>query len=198
MENSRSVRLLWIHLTDILTNLRPNRYESSVSNNMWQFSSNPRVPITEVEAFCGSILNPKGSQTRRERDSSIKLKDEMDNVMSHMVKLISDRSGAATNADDALSVMSDDEEIGERKAMNAIELSWACMVVGNDKTLDKNHRQDEPKLEGFRVVAACCLVKELNDLLTRKNWGRMLKTSGGYVGVSSGHRNRQHGPLPIR
>ncbi|PON25180.1 hypothetical protein TGAM01_v205866 [Trichoderma gamsii] len=173
-------------------------YESSISNNMWQFSSNPRVPITEVEAFCGSILNPKGSQTRRERDSSIKLKDEMDNVMSHMVKLISDRSGVATNADDAVSVMSDDDEIGERKAMNAIELSWACMIVGNDKTHDKNHRQDEPKLESFRVVAACCLVKELNDLLTRKNWGRMLKTSGGFAGVSSGHRNRQHGPLPIR
>lgn len=197
MENSRSVRLLWAHLTGKVADLRTNRYESSVSNNMWQFSSNPRVPITEVEAFCGSILNPKGSQTRRERDSSIKLKDEMDNVMSHMVKLISDRSGGATN-DDTLSVMSDDDEIGERKAMNAIELSWACMVVGIDKSHDKNYRQDEPKLESFRVVAACCLVKELNDLLTRKNWGRMLKTSGGFVGVSSGQRNRQHGPLPIR
>lgn len=164
---------------------------------MWQFSSNPRVPITEVEAFCGSILNPKGSQTRRERDSSIKLKDEMDNVMSHMVKLISDRSGGATNAEDNLSVMSGDNEMGERKAMNAIELSWACMIVGNDKSQGKNYRQDELKLESFRVVAACCLVKELNDLLTRKNWGRLLKTTGGFVGVS-GQRNRQHGPLPIR
>lgn len=165
---------------------------------MWQFSSNPRVPITEVEAFCGSILNPKGSQTRRQRDSSIKLKDEMDSVMSHIVKLIGDRSGSTTNADDALSTMSDDDEIGERKSMNAIELSWACMTVGNDKSADKTNRLDEPKLESFRVVAACCLVKELNDLLTRKNWGRMLKKSGGYVGVSSGYHNRQHGPLPIR
>lgn len=179
-------------------NLCTNRYESSISNNMWQFSSNPRVPITEVEAFCGSILNPKGSQTRRERDSSIKLKDEMDSVMSHMVKLISDRSGGAANMDDTSSVMSGDNEIGERKAMNAIELSWACMVVGSDKSQDKNYRQDEPTLESFRVVAACCLVKELNDLLTRKSWGRMFKTSGGFVGVSSGQRNRQHGPLPIR
>lgn len=178
--------------------MRANRYESSVSNNMWQFSSNPRVPITEVEAFCGSILNPKGSQTRRERDSSIKLKDEMDNVMSHMVKLIGDRSGGATNFDDALSVVSEDDEIGERKAMNAIELSWACMIVGSDKPQGKSYHQDEPKLESFRVVAACCLVKELNELLTRKNWGRMLKRSGGFVGVSSGYHNRQHGPLPIR
>lgn len=165
---------------------------------MWQFSSNPRVPITEVEAFCGSILNPKGSQTRRQRDSSIKLKDEMDSVMSHIVKLIGDRSGSTTNADDSLSTMSDDDEIGERKSMNAIELSWACMTVGNDKSVEKSNRLDEPKLESFRVVAACCLVKELNDLLTRKSWGRMLKKSGGYVGVSSGYHNRQHGPLPIR
>ncbi|KAL9480911.1 hypothetical protein ACSS6W_005697 [Trichoderma asperelloides] len=173
-------------------------YESAVSNNMWQFSSNPRVPITEVEAFCGSILNPKGSQTRRQRDSSIKLKDEMDSVMSHIVKLIGDRSGSTTNADDSLSTMSDDDEIGERKSMNAIELSWACMTVGNDKSVEKSNRLDEPKLESFRVVAACCLVKELNDLLTRKSWGRMLKKSGGYVGVSSGYHNRRHGPLPIR
>jgi hypothetical protein len=165
---------------------------------MWQFSNNPRVPITEVEAFCGSILNPKGSQTRRERDSSIKLKDEMDKVMSHMVKLISDRSGGATNVDDNSSVMSGEDEMGERKAMNAIELSWACMIVGNDKTCSKTYRQDEPSLESFRVVAACCLVKELDELMTRKNWGRMLRTSGGFVGVSSGQRNRQHGPLPIR
>ncbi|KAL6901256.1 RNA dependent RNA polymerase domain-containing protein [Trichoderma evansii] len=173
-------------------------YESAVSNNMWQFSSNPRVPVTEVEAFCGSILNPKGSQTRRQRDSSIKLKDEMDGVMSHVVKLIGDRSGGVTNFDDVLSTMNDDDEIGERKAMNAIELSWACMVVGNDKSWDKSYRRDEPKLESFRVVAACCLVKELNDLLTRKNWGRVLRRSGGFVGVSQGYPNRQHGSLPMR
>lgn len=165
---------------------------------MWQFSTNPRVPITEVEAFCGSILNPKGSQTRRQRDSSIKLKDEMDGVMSHMVKLIGDRSGGATNVDGALSGISDEGEFGERKAMNAIELSWACMVVGNDKSWDKTHRGDGPKLESFRVVAACCLVKELNDLLTRKNWGRVLKRTGGPVGVSQGYNNQHHGLLPMR
>lgn len=165
---------------------------------MWQFSSNPRVPITEVEAFCGSILNPKGSQTRRQRDSSIKLKDEMDSVMNHVVKLISDRSGGATNVDDGLSVASDDDEHGERKAMDAIELSWACMIVGNDKSWNKKYHRDEPKLESFRVVAACCLIKELNDLLTRKNWVRVLKKSGGFVGVSSRYHNRQYGPLPMR
>ncbi|UKZ81885.1 hypothetical protein TrVFT333_009661 [Trichoderma virens FT-333] len=62
-------------------------YQTQVSNSMWQFSDSPRVPIREVEAFCGSILNPKGSQTRRQRDSSIKLKEEMDRIMNFLRSL---------------------------------------------------------------------------------------------------------------
>jgi hypothetical protein len=163
---------------------------------MWQFSTNPRVPITEVEAFCGSILNAKGSQTRRQRDSSIKLKDEMDNVMNFIVKQIRDRSGGVTSdGDDASSVVTEDDELSERKGMNAIELCWACMIVGGDKTWAdaQRYRGNEQKLESFRVVAASCLVKELNELLTRKRLGRV----GGYVGVRSWNY-RQHGPLPMR
>ncbi|KAL7794192.1 RdRP domain-containing protein [Trichoderma ceciliae] len=171
-------------------------YESAVSNNMWQFSDNPRVPITEVEAFCGSILNPKGSQTRRQRDSSVKLKDEMDSVMNLMVKLIRDRSGgAANNTDDASSVVTEDEGQSERERMNAVELCWACVVVGSENNADKgqSYHGNEQPLESFRVVAASCLVKELNELLTRKRIGRM----GGYAGVRPGNP-RQHGALPVR
>jgi hypothetical protein len=47
-------------------------------DTMWQFSENPRRPLTEVEAFCGTVLNKTGSQTRRQREASIKLKEEVD------------------------------------------------------------------------------------------------------------------------
>lgn len=165
---------------------------------MWQFSDNPRTPITEVEAFCGSILNPKGSQTRRQRDSSIKLKEEMDSVMSLIVKLIRDRGGGATNHnDDASSVVTDDGQ-SERERMSAVEMCWACMVVGGLKNSNRSQSNlvNEKPLESFRVVAASCLVKELSELVQRKQlaWAA---AAGGFVGVQTGYQ-RQHGPLPIR
>ncbi|KAL7931687.1 RdRP domain-containing protein [Trichoderma chlorosporum] len=172
-------------------------YELDVSNSMWQFSDNPRTHIQEVEAFCGSILNPRGSQTRRQRDSSIKLKEEMDRVMSFIVKLIRDRSGGGSaDADDAASVATEDDGQSERERMNAVELCWACVVVGSEQHSGDGKGQGyhggEKPLESFRVVAASCLVKELNELLARKRLGKM----GGYVGVRSGPR--YHGALPMR
>ncbi|QYT03795.1 RNA-dependent RNA polymerase [Trichoderma simmonsii] len=169
-------------------------YQTQVSNSMWQFSTSPRAPISEVEAFCGSILNPKGSQTRRQRDSSIKLKEEMDRTMNFFAKLIRDRSGGATGiADDAASVATDDDGQSERERMNAVELCWACVVVGSEKDVQADgHHESEKPLQSFRVVAASCLVKELNELLTRKRLGRV----GGYLGVRSGPR--YIGALPMR
>ncbi|RFU80163.1 RNA-dependent RNA polymerase [Trichoderma arundinaceum] len=171
-------------------------YESAVANNMWQFSDNPRAPISEVEAFCGSIMNRKGSQTRRQRDSSIKLKEEMDGLMNFIVKLIRDRSGGATGyANDASSVVTEEEGNTERERINALELSWACVIVGCGKSRKQKRRYygGEKPLESFRVVAASCLVKDLDQLLTRKRIGR----AGGYVGVN-GRRYRQHKTLPLR
>ncbi|KAL6864502.1 RdRP domain-containing protein [Trichoderma novae-zelandiae] len=168
-------------------------YEGDVTNNMYQFSDSPRAPIKEVEAFCGSILNPRGSQTRRQRDSSIKLKEEMDRVMSFFVKQMRDRGGGAIGTtDDAASTATDEDRKSERERMNTVELCWACVIVGSMPVNGQSYMGDQKPLESFRVVAASCLVKELNELLTRKRLGRM----GGYVGVRSGPHF--YGTLPIR
>ncbi|KAL7943797.1 RdRP domain-containing protein [Trichoderma barbatum] len=168
-------------------------YEADVANSMWHFSDNPRAPIKEVEAFCGSILNPRGSQTRRQRDSSIGLKEEMDRTMNFIVKLIRDRSGgASSNADDAASVATDDDGHSERERMIAVELCWACVMVGSAQDRNLSYHGNEKPLESFRVVAASCLVKELNELLMQ----RRLSRTGGFVGVRSGAQ--YHGALPMR
>ncbi|KAH0496216.1 hypothetical protein TgHK011_003588 [Trichoderma gracile] len=168
-------------------------YEGDVTNNMYQFSDSPRHPIKEVEAFCGSILNPRGSQTKRQRESSIKLKEEMDRVMSFFVKQMRDRGGDANGVtDDVASMATEEGGRSEREMMNAVELCWACVVAGSAAILDRSHTGDQKPLESFRVVAASCLVKELNELLTRKRLGRI----GGFVGVRSGPQF--HGALPLR
>ncbi|KAL7810798.1 RNA dependent RNA polymerase domain-containing protein [Trichoderma aethiopicum] len=168
-------------------------YEGDVINNMYQFSDSPRAPIKEVEAFCGSILNPRGSQTRRQRESSIKLKEEMDRVMSFFVKQMRERGGGANGIpDDVVSTATEDAGRSEREMMHAVELCWACVLVGNEALHGRSYTGDQKPLESFRVVAAGCLVKELNELLTRKRLGR----TGGYVGVRSGPQF--HGALPLR
>ena len=70
---------------------------------MWHFSETPRSGLSEVEVFCGFVLNKRGSQTRRQRDSSMKLKEEIDRIMAWIMKLIQDR-GMGDEGDAATSV----------------------------------------------------------------------------------------------
>ncbi|XEU99115.1 hypothetical protein FSHL1_004402 [Fusarium sambucinum] len=174
-------------------------YESAMIDKMWHFSENPRVPLTEVEVFCGFILNKRGAQTRRQGDASIKLKEEIDRTMAWIVKQIRDRSvgdGAET-----LSTVTEADAAKSRWREDAIELCWACVAVScikKENAPDVYHGNGE--LESFRIVAASCLVKELNNL------ARKMETvaGGGFVGVGRGGRSGRGGrggknmTLPIR
>ncbi|GKU00726.1 rna-dependent rna polymerase 1 [Fusarium langsethiae] len=177
-------------------------YESTIMDKMWHFSENPRVPLTEVEVFCGFILNKRGAQTRRQGDASMKLKEEIDRTMTWIVKQIRDRrvgDGAET-----LTTMTEADEATSRWGEDVVELCWACVAVScikKENAPDVYHANGE--LESFRIVAASCLVKELNSLT------RTMKTAagGGFVGVGRGGRSGRGGrggrggknlTLPIR
>jgi hypothetical protein len=152
-------------------------YESAIEDMMWQFSDNPRKCITEVEVFCGSIFNKRGSQTRRQRDSSIKLREEIDRVMDWIVKLM--RESNALEGEDG-----EDEGSIEHGDMAALELCLACLVVGCVKEPKQEVAyQGNSQLNSFKLVAAGCVVKELTD------HGLLSPTyseAGGYVGVTGG------------
>ncbi|KAL5000778.1 RNA dependent RNA polymerase-domain-containing protein [Aspergillus recurvatus] len=57
-------------------------YEDALSTAMANFSEHPIYPITELEVFIGQILNNSGVQTHRQRERSIKLKDEFERIAS--------------------------------------------------------------------------------------------------------------------
>ncbi|KAL6232980.1 hypothetical protein BDW75DRAFT_246854 [Aspergillus navahoensis] len=57
-------------------------YEDALSTAMANFSEHPIYPITELEVFIGQILNNGGVQTHRQRERSIKLKDEFERIAS--------------------------------------------------------------------------------------------------------------------
>ena len=136
---------------------------------MWQFSDNPRRPLTEVEVFCGSVLNKRGSQTRRQRDSSMKMKEEVDRLMTWITKLIRHQEilnpkGAGEDGDGGL------------KPNQALALSMACFVVSLRKSKEGEH------LESFKVVAACCAMQEMHLAQKRADTDGASAYSGGLGG----------------
>ncbi|KAF5024311.1 hypothetical protein F66182_3588 [Fusarium sp. NRRL 66182] len=172
-------------------------YESTITDKMWHFSENPRKALTEVEVFCGFILNKRGAQTRRQGDSSIKLKEDMDRIMTWIVKQIRDR-GVGESAE-TLSTATEASATPSRWREEVVELCWACVAVACMK------KENAPllyrgtgELESFRIVAACCLLKELNNLARKMD---LVNSGGGFVGVGRGRRGARGGrnmTLPLR
>ncbi|KAM5343104.1 hypothetical protein ACJ41O_014070 [Fusarium nematophilum] len=170
-----------------------NLYDSTITDNMWRFSENPRKSLSEVEVFCGFILNKRGGQTRRERDSSIKLKEEIDRIMTWIVKLIRDRG--AGNDTETMSTMTDTSAAPNRWREDVVELCWACVCIACITDVGPSfvyHGTGE--LQSFRVVAACCLLKELNNLARKMD----ASSGGGFIGVGRGRRGGRHMTLPRR
>ncbi|KAF1921282.1 RNA dependent RNA polymerase-domain-containing protein [Ampelomyces quisqualis] len=128
-------------------------YEDAISNAALEYSEHASKEITELEVFTGTIFNSSGVQTPRQRDGSVRLKDEFDRILSWTASMI--RKGSHPSA--ALS-----EDI--------LALSIACLDVGIASTqratrLSMGRRK--AGLESFRVVAACCAFRELDAAVTR-------------------------------
>lgn len=160
---------------------------------MWHFSDRPRTGISEVEVFCGSVLNKRGSQTRQQRDLSIGLKEEMDRVLTLMDKLIRKRGSvegldSGSNYDiDSYSVANLD---GSRDREEVIQLCWACLVVGceTDRSTAPEAYRGDGDLRSFRVVAAACLLKEMGIMRAQVS---AAMAGGGYLGVTAGRQAQQ-------
>jgi hypothetical protein len=144
---------------------------------MWQFLDNPRTPISEVEAFCGFVLNNRGSQTRRQLDSSIKLREEMGRVSTSIVNEIRERGESASQED-------------------VVELCLACAQVGCIKdTTGTVLPHGNGDMRSFRVLAACSLIREVNALMRRAEDDH---SGGGFVRVSGGGQQQRHMTLALR
>ncbi|KAK1596563.1 RNA-dependent RNA polymerase [Colletotrichum navitas] len=180
-------------------------FEDTVSGFMVQYSDNHMKQLTEVEVFCGSIFNKTGSQTRRQKDNSKKLKQDFDRLADHMTQQMRRKlrnvEGAGTAVNDGLDSTIDKEAPGSAAVddldrllapnREALEMSYACLKVG---LLDNSDVEYEhwAQLQSFKVIAASVLLRELTELANRVRYGRLVHangdetTSGGFVGVSSG------------
>ena len=125
------------------------------------FSDHATMRITELEVFTGTIFNKFGVQTRRQRDKSIALKDEFERIEHWTENMIRKRN-----------IEPSDETRHEGHGAgsdDALPLSVACLIVGCMKQQTqggKRPRQDDT-FQSFKVVAACCAMKELDAAKNR-------------------------------
>lgn len=160
-----------------------SRYEDAVYNLMLQWADHPSQPLAELEVFIGFIFNKTGRQTNRQRDRSMKLKDEYDRIATWIMKQL--RSSTLGEGDD----------LGSHK--KAVELCSAALYdgVGYDEggaKVDTRSRRTVSAVQSFKVVAAAALLHELNfvDKVVQAR-GR----GGGYVGVRGAGRGSTRGDV---
>jgi hypothetical protein len=110
---------------------------------MSSYSEHPSRPISELEAFIGNILSVTGTQSKKQRDLSVTMKEAFDRDAGFVVDCIIN-----------------DEE-GEY-AENALEKSMACLSVclGEGSAFVSAGRYSEV-LVSFGYLAAAVCLKEM-------------------------------------
>ncbi|KAF3407834.1 putative RNA-dependent RNA polymerase 2 [Talaromyces pinophilus] len=126
-------------------------YEEAVFSAMSNFSEHPVKPISELEVFIGCILNKTGVQTRRQRERSIRLKDEFDRITAFIMAQIRPHGNTIVPL------------TGYESEMDALELCLACVHIAGERSsfASERYRHDESvELGSFQIVAACALLAE--------------------------------------
>ncbi|KAF1842606.1 RdRP-domain-containing protein [Cucurbitaria berberidis CBS 394.84] len=137
-------------------------YEGAIATTTLDYSEHAAISITELEVFTGSIYNRSGVHTRRQRDKSLRLRDEFERIAKWAQGVMRKRDIAT-------------EEEGQNDEADtpdeALALSLACLHVGciNDtgKSSSDLVRRGGSPFYSFKVVAACCAVKELDAAIRR-------------------------------
>lgn len=141
----------------------PPSYEDAIYSATLDYSSHPTQSLTELEVFTGSIFNPSGVQTRRQRDRSLQLKDEFERIARWIENLIRRRTvkAAGENGGDAK---------GPEDPLEALVFSIACFEV-SQVSQKHGHRSRSGRAadeyQSFKIVSACCAIKELDETLKR-------------------------------
>lgn len=142
-------------------------YEDAISNATVDYSEHAAMGITELEVFTGNIFNKSGVQTRRQQDKSFRLKDEFDRIAKWAEAMM--RKREIMTLEDQ-----DEEQQGATDSPNeALILSLACLSVGCVK--DEGNSPSGPgrrsggDFHSFKVVAACCAIREFDLAIKRAN-----------------------------
>ncbi|KAI1129860.1 RdRP-domain-containing protein [Nemania abortiva] len=174
-------------------------YDDAIGTAAIEYSDHSSKSITELEVFTGTIFNKSGIQTRRQRDTSTRLKDAFDQITKWVEGLIRKHhikssggpfdEGAGDDPQDEY-----DEEITNPDTdSTALELSIACLHVGvaGGVRRSSNLRNAE-EIESFKVIAAHCALRELETAIKQKEIADGAASvgfvGGGFLVRSDGRR----------
>lgn len=107
---------------------------------MTDYSDNPLRPLSELEAFVGNILGKTGAQNRIQHDTSVKMKERVDENNRFIVNCILKE--------------------GAEHSTEALERSIACLAV----SLDQHTIKRKDQLLSFKYVAASVCLKQVEKL----------------------------------
>ena len=175
-----------------MTNTQPSpySYEDAVSECMYRWSDHPARPLTELEVFLGFILNKTGAQTHRQRDYSIKLKDEFERIATTITCQLRSASRGDPN--------------NPKSTIETLTLCLAAVHVGGEGEKQGDFRgqgreggryRETVGMQSFRVVAACAFMRELGTMSSTSvgvggGQSQSRIQSGGFVGTRSGGGGR--------
>ncbi|KAL2174451.1 RNA dependent RNA polymerase-domain-containing protein [Thermothelomyces heterothallicus CBS 202.75] len=140
-------------------------YEDAIHGVMVDLADQPHQPLTELEVFVGYIINKRGVQTPRQRDRSVKLKDEFEHIATWITHEMRNPPSVR----------------GYTSELDALELCLACLCIGCEKRSRDTRprpRSSARNLESFKVVAAATLIQELSALQKRRGIKEYLHDGG--------------------
>jgi len=123
-------------------------YEDCLLNIMKNYSEHPLRPMSELEAYIGNILGAQGSQSKRQRDLSIPMKEAFDRDVSYIVSCI---RGSRDDDGERL-----DEALGRSIACFSVSLGEVTRVT-------MGGRKNEA-LVSFRYIAAAVCLREMDKV----------------------------------
>ncbi|RFU28903.1 hypothetical protein B7463_g7411, partial [Scytalidium lignicola] len=133
----------WEHHVDEAKSIR-DEYESSLLNIIAEYSDHPRRPITELEVIVGNILGKTGVQTSRQRDLSLSMKGQFNELSTSIIQWI--RHGE------------------EEASMEAMERSIACLKVAMEPRSSRRGIRGlsyNQSLMSFKYLAAAVCLREV-------------------------------------
>ena len=138
----KTALIQWQHWYQFALDTRDS-YEENLVDTMFAYSPHAPYFISEVEVFSGSIIGRNGAQNKRQRETSVSMKDKHERDVEYTVRCI--RQG---------------EEEGEQD--QALERSIACLYVGCNVPAQ---RKRVGELVSFAWVAASVCLREVKKFL---------------------------------
>ncbi|KAI1656249.1 RdRP-domain-containing protein [Daldinia decipiens] len=174
--NGRYDELGYTHWETALDEARRIRdaYDDAVWTATMEYSDNFTKGLSELEVFTGYIFNKTGAQTRRQRDKSVRLKDDYDAIARWVESMIRKKKVDPRDSDDDDDCNDSDADSTDyytdsrHHDSTPLELSIACLHVGIDKSKTFGRNKDD--FQTFKIISAQCALTELELAIQRQEF----------------------------